>query len=257
MRDAVPVREVGKAHSAFPRWAGSALVVPCALAVAFAAAAAPNLDGFWGPKLERKPSGQALIDELPKGVALIADTGAKELAAGDFAGLKLSARALEEVRNYDYKKELDPENNCTAPSVAFYMQAPFPMEIYQGRDLIVLKMEYMDMMRVVFLDGRPHPPETAPHSKSGFSTGHWEGDTLVVETSHIEAGTFMNNGFNHSDALRLTERFRPSPDGNTLWAVQIYDDPQTFDGRAARYMAWTRRPGEYVFPYECDPGYRK
>jgi hypothetical protein len=109
----------------------------------------------------------------------------------------------------------------------------------------------------VFLDGRPHPPESAPHSKSGFSTGRWEGDTLVVETSHIESGTFMNNGFNHSDSLRLTERFRSSPDGNTLWAVQIYDDPQTFEGRAARYMAWTRRPGEYVFPYECDPGYRQ
>jgi len=241
----------------FERGAWAAFAVPCALTLVFSSSAAPSLDSFWAPKLERKPSGQVLIDELPKGVVLIADTGARELAAGDFAGLKLSARALEEVRTYDYKKVLDPENNCVPPSVAFYMQAPFPMEIYQGRDLIVLKMEYMDMMRVVFLDGRPHPPESAPHSKSGFSTGRWEGATLVVQTSHIEAGTFMNNGFKHSDALRLTERFRLSPDGNTLWAVQIYDDGQTFDGRAARYMAWTRRAGEYVFPYECDPGYRE
>jgi len=233
-----------------------ALLLGAAL-TASAASAEPSLDGFWAPKIERAPSGKALIDELPKTAVLINDTGAGELAAGDFAGLKLSARALEEVRNYDYKKELDPENNCVPPSVAFYMQAPFPMEIYQGRDLIVFKMEYMDMMRVVFLDGRPHPPDSAPRSKSGFSTGRWDGDTLVVETSHIEPGTFMNNGFAHSDALKLSERFKLSPDGKTLWAVQIYDDPQTFAGTAARYMAWTHRPGEFVFPYECDPGYRE
>ena len=73
----------------------------------------------------------------------------------------------------------------------------------------------------------------------------------------IEPGTFMNNGFSHSDALRLSERFRLSPDGSTLWATQVYDDPQTFAGTAARYMAWTRRPSEFVFPYECDPGYRE
>jgi hypothetical protein len=239
------------------RWPCAAAVASACAAVSFGSAAEPNLDGFWTAKLERSASGTALIEELPKAAVLINDTGAGELAAGDFGGLKLTARALEEVRTYDYKKELDPENNCTAPSVAFYMQAPFPMEIYQGRDLIVFKMEYMDMMRVVFLDGRPHPPESAPHSKSGFSTGRWEGDTLVVETSHIASGTFMNNGFTHSGALRLSERFRASPDGNTLWATQVYDDPQTFEGIAARYMAWTRRPGEFVFPYECDPGYRQ
>jgi hypothetical protein len=235
-------------------------LVPLALAaLAFAtcnaARAAPTLDGFWTVKFERKPSGQALIDSLPKGAVLINDTGAGELAAGDFAGLKLKPAAIEQVKKYDYAQELKRENTCVPPSVVFYMQAPFPMEIYQGRDLIVLKMEYFDMVRVVFLDGRPHPPESAPHSKSGFSTGRWDGDTLVVETSHIEPGTFMNNGFSHSKHIKLSERFRMSPDGNTLWLTQVYEDPETFEGVAARYMAWTRKPGEFVFPYECDPSY--
>ena len=235
-------------------------LVPLALAVlAFAtcnaARAAPTLDGFWTVKFERKPSGQALIDSLPKGAVLINDTGAGELAAGDFAGLKLKPAAIEQVKKYDYAQELKRENTCVPPSVVFYMQAPFPMEIYQGRDLIVLKMEYFDMVRVVFLDGRPHPPESAPHSKSGFSTGRWDGDTLVVETSHIEPGTFMNNGFSHSKHVKLGERFRMSPDGNTLWLTQVYEDPEMFEGVAARYMAWTRKPGEFVFPYECDPSY--
>jgi hypothetical protein len=221
------------------------------------AQAASNLEGFWTVKFERQRSGQALIDELPKGAVLINDTGAGELAAGDFGGLKLSAAALEEVRKYNYEDELKRENTCNAPTVAFFMQAPFPMEIYQGTKLIVFKMEYFDLTRVIFLDGRPHPPATAPHSRSGHSVGHWEGDTLVVDTTHISSGTFMNNGFNHSDALHLTERFRVSDDGNTLWLTQLYEDPQVFSGLAARYMAWTRKPGEFVYPYDCDPSYGK
>jgi hypothetical protein len=241
-----------------PRLALPIAIVVLALATCDAASAAPpNLDGFWTVKFERKPSGQALIDSLPKGAVLINDTGAGELAAGDFAGLKLKPAAVEQVKKYDYAQELKRENTCVPPSVVFYMQAPFPMEIYQGRDLIVLKMEYFDMVRVVFLDGRPHPPDSAPHSKSGFSTGHWDGDTLVVETSHIEPGTFMNNGFSHSAHIKLSERFRLSPDGNTLWLTQVYEDPETFEGVAARYMAWTRKPGEFVFPYECDASYGK
>ena len=238
-----------------PTFVAALGLMAAACAAAGSASAEPNLDGFWTVKLERNPSGKALIDELPKAAVLINDTGAGELAAGDFAGLRLKQRAIDEVRSYDYSQELKRENTCVPPSVAFYMQAPFPMEIYQGRDLIVFKMEYFDMYRVVFLDGRPHPPADAPHSKSGFSTGRWEGDTLVVETSHIESGTFMNNGFNHSDAIKLSERFRLGPDGNTLWITQVYDDPDVFEGLAARYMAWTRRPGEFVFPYECDPSY--
>jgi hypothetical protein len=237
---------------------GRSLVAGGALAVVAAAShAQPDLDGFWTPRLEQTQarSGQALIDELPDAAVLINDTGAGELAEGDFAGLKLTAAAIEEVRNYDFADELKRENTCNAPTAAFFMQAPFPMEVYQSDELVVFKMEYFDLVRVVHLDGRPHPAPTAPHSRSGHSVGRWESGTLVVDTTHLTPGTFMNNGFNHSEELHMVERFRSSPDGNTLWLVQIYEDPRVFDGVAARYMAWTRRPGEYVYPYDCDPSF--
>lgn len=231
-----------------------------ALAAGFASAAGaqparPNIDGFWAVKFERTPSGQALLDELADDAILIDDAGGGELGLGEFAGLKLTAAALEDIERYDYAAELRRENTCVPPSAAFYMQAPFPMEIYQGTELVVFKMEYFDMYRVIFLDGRAPPPAGAPHSKSGFSSGRWEGETLVVETTHLAAGTFMNNGLNHSDGLAMTERFRLSPDGSTLWATQLYQDPAMFEGHAARYMAWTRVPGEHVYPYECDASY--
>jgi hypothetical protein len=211
--------------------------------------------GFWTVRFEGGPSGAELLDALPDDAVLIDDAGGGELGAGDFGGLELSEAALESVRNYDYADELLPENACRAPSVAFYMQAPFPMEIYAGRDLIVFRMEYFDLYRVIFMDGRAHPPPDAPHTLSGHSVGRWEGDTLVVDTTHIAPGTFMNNGFDHSPDLHMTERFLVSNDGSTLWAIQVYDDPATFTGKAARYMAWSKRPGEYVLPYDCDPNY--
>ena len=220
-----------------------------------AAAQPPDLEGFWTVKFESTPSGRALMEELPDDAILIDDTGGGELGLGEFAGLTLTAAAREDIRTYDYAAELRRENTCVPPSAAFYMQAPFPMEIYQGTELIVFKVEYFDMYRVIFLDGRGPLPADAPHSKSGYSVGRWEGDTLVVETTHLAAGTFMNNGLNHSDGLAMTERFRLSPDGTTLWATQLYEDSAIFAERAARYMAWTRVPGEHVFPYECDASY--
>jgi len=217
----------------------------------------PDLSGFWGVKFERKPTGQALIDELPKGTVMIKDTGPGELKEGDFGGLTLTPRALEQVKKYSYANDTSVANNCKSPTMAFLMQAPFPMEIHQGKDMIILKMEYFDMVRIVDMDRSKHTPPDAPHSKSGDSIGHWEGDTLVVDTDHLESGTMMNNGFDHTENMHVIEKFRLSPDGKTLWATQLYEDPDTFEGKAARYLSWTRKPGEYVYPYDCDPNYLK
>lgn len=80
---------------------------------------------------------------------------------------------------------------------------------------------------------KPHPPATAPHSRVGHSIGRREGDTLIVDTTHLLSGTFMNNGFNHSEGLHMTERFRLSADGNVLSLVQMYEDSAVFEGVAA------------------------
>lgn len=237
--------------------AASALAVLVIALPAHAAAedGAPDLSGVWQVRFERSPSGQALVDELPDGAVLIDDAGGGELGVGDFAGIELTEAALEEIARYDYAEELKRENTCVPPSVVFYMQAPFPMEIHQGRDLIVLQHEYFDLVRVIHLNERDRPPPDAPHTKSGYSTGRWNGDTLEVETTHIAPGTFMNNGLYHSENIRLTERFRLSPDGGTLWLTQLYEDPEIFSGLAARYMAWNRDPGGFIYPYDCDPSY--
>jgi hypothetical protein len=126
------------------------------------------------------------------------------------------------------------------------------MEIYQGTQLILIKLEYFDMMRVVFMDGRTDDGKI-PDSKTGFSLGHWEGDTLVVDTTHLEPATITNNGLSHSNKVHVIERFRLSEDGSELHATQEFEDPETLENRGARFIAWKKKAGEHVYPYECDP----
>ena len=216
-----------------------------------------RLEGFWTSIVDLEPYEAAMIDALPEGTHLLTDTGSvPELPLGDYMGLKLTARSLDEASKFDPSAQRSPAEACDAPSVVYFMQAPFPMEVHATDELIVLKMEFYDQVRVVFLDGRPHPPPEIPHSRAGHSVGRWDGDTLVVDTTHIRAGTFFNNGFRHSESIRLTERFRLSPDGKTLWITQVYEDPESFEGLAARYMAFAKDArGGFVFPYDCNPDY--
>lgn len=223
-------------------------------AVACAAESTPNLEGFWAVQFATGAEGEVLRGKLPADAVFINDAGAGELGEGEFSGLVLSEEAKEQIANYDFKDELSSDFACTQPSVVLYMQAPFPFEILQDQKLIVMRMEYFDMVRVIFMDGRPHPPADAPHTKSGHSTGHWEGEELVVDTTHISSGTFMNNGFSHSDDIHLVERFRMSKDGTTLVATQVSEDPAIFQGKAARLMAW-RKGNDYIYPYECDSSF--
>jgi len=201
-----------------------------------------GLSGFWQPKFGREPFGQVLVNQVPEDVQFINNAGDLELAPGQFAGLALSPRALAQAENYDPNSMQNPDVACLPPSVAFYMQAPFPLDIDEGRDLIVFRMEYYNLVRVIYLDGRDHPPADHPHTKSGHSVGFWDGGTPRVDTNPIAAGTFMNNGFDYADNLHLTEQFRLSTNGNTLWSTQVYEDPETFSGKAARYIVFLRAP---------------
>jgi hypothetical protein len=216
-----------------------------------------KLSGFWMAKFVDEPHGQEIINVLPKGTHLLADTfSVPELPIGDFGGLKVTQRAIDEVRTFNPKDQRGRAGACVPQSMTYVMQAPFPMEVYATSQLIVFKMEYYDMVRIVFLDGRKHPGPDAPHTKAGHSIGHWEGNDLIVDTTHVASATFFNNGFNHSDDIHVIERFRVSPDGKTLWITQQYEDPAVFEGRAARYMAYSRGPDDgYVYPFDCDPGY--
>jgi len=238
-----------------PRVLASIAMCQVFAAVAADAARPPNLSGFWMLVPQIAQPDPELARHVPADTVVMKDTGAAEFGLMEFGGLKLKPEALAAARSWDPKQEMTVSNACKAPSIVYALQGPFPIEIFQATELLVMRLEYYDMTRVIFLDGRgPWPPD-APHTKTGYSVGQWEGDQLVVTTTHLKAATITNNGLEHSDRIRVTERFRIADGGKKLIASQMYEDPQVLENRGVRYIEWRRVEGDHVHAYDCDPAF--
>jgi hypothetical protein len=224
-----------------------------ALVLAAPAHAEVDLTGFWNLDFTQNAADPELVAKLPPDTVLIADTGVVEFPENEYGGLKLKPEARTRADAWTPTDEMKLERVCLPPSIVYAIQGPFPFEVFQFPQLIVFKYEYFDQVRLVFMDGRDHPPANAPHSKMGHSTGRWDGDELVIDTTHIAASTITNNGLEHSDAIHMVERYKLSPDGKRLVATQWFEDPATLDNNGARFIQWARHEGQYVYPYECDP----
>ncbi len=213
----------------------------------------PDLSGFW--MLTRTVEDEVLKSRLDPEAVVLQDTGAPEYGPLDFGGLQLTPQAEAAAKAWKIEDDMTVANTCRIPSIVYAMQGPFPIEIFQGTEMTVIRLEYFDMARVIFTDGREHLPPDAPKTKVGNSIGHWDGDTLVVETIHLKEATVTNNGLDHSDQIRVTERFRLSPDGQQLLATQEFEDPVMLQNKGARFITWNRVEGDHVRAYDCDPSF--
>jgi hypothetical protein len=225
-----------------------------------AAEAVPDLSGYWmitfdplPPHRDPTPLEQTLIDAMADDAVILGDAGLPEFSPGDYGGLEIHDAALAALEGYDPDLQRTVSNTCKPPGLIYSMQGPFAIEIFQADSLIVVKMEYYDAVRIIFLDDTEHPDDW-PLSSAGHSIGHWDGETLVVDTARLEPATLFNNGLEHTDGVRLIERFKLSEDRQTLVVTQEFEDPAVFAGRGARVLSLERGEG-HVFPYDCDPAY--
>ena len=122
------------------------------------------------------------------------------------------------------------------------------VQIFQTRDEVVLLTEMVHTTRVVPLDGRPPLDESVPQW-SGDSRGHWEGDTLVVETSNFDAG---RNWRGSTTDMRLVERFSRT-DADTLEYEYTVTDPDTWVGPWTVNLPMVRSDLP-LFEYACHEG---
>ena len=104
--------------------------------------------------------------------------------------------------------------------------------------------------RLIWLDGRSHPPAHVAHTWAGFSTGRWDGNALEVVTSHLKVGWLQRNGVAHSDRVTMTERFIRH--GNYLTVVTIVDDPIYLEEPFIRTTNWVLNPDQEVRRTQFD-----
>ncbi len=149
--------------------------------------------------------------------------------------------------------EWNPNDNallrCGTKGMPLIMISPLPTEFVRDGDDIVLRIEEYDTVRRIHM--APDATAAAESSMFGHSRGHWEGETLVVETTQIAAGYFDHEGTPQSDQITLIERFVPNADYTRLDYRLTVNDPVYFERpfELTRYYVW--KPENSVHPYEC------
>jgi hypothetical protein len=144
----------------------------------------------------------------------------------------------------------DPSLRCEPPGMPAAMDNPYPIELENQGDTIVLRLEEWDGVRTIHMNPDPaaEPPAASP---MGHSVGRWEGDTLVVETSRIDYPYFDDLGTPQSRSIRVTERFDLDA-GNAalLWTGEIVD-PVSFSEPVVLEIEWRWIPGNERKPFRC------
>ena len=141
--------------------------------------------------------------------------------------------------------------NCMPRGLpAIWLQNPYSTLMVHKPGLLVQLYEVLNNWRVIHLDGRPLPKDPEPFFH-GNSTARWEDDTLVVESIGFDDRTYiMANGWFHSDALRVTERYR-RPSMNYLIVEVTVDDPKVLvKPWKSAPRRWTLGNGE-VYEFYC------
>jgi hypothetical protein len=131
------------------------------------------------------------------------------------------------------------------------------LRIAQSPDNVVISYEMLADSRVIPLDGRG-AVQSDLKQYLGSSRGHWEGDTLVIETSHFNGKTSIGGngiGTRHSDRMTLTERLRRI-DPEMIEYVATVNDPFTYTAPFTVRMMWTTQPGYEIFEYSCHEANR-
>jgi len=204
----------------------------------------------WTEFARRAPRQTSLVVDPPNGRIPPLTPYGESVRAAVAAARKPRPESWLDISMYD---------RCITRGVAGSM---FPViygngsEIVQAPGLVAIRYEMIHETRIVPLDNRPHAPATL-RTYMGDPRGHWEGNTLVVETTNFIGGHngFVGNGggLPYSEDLRLVERFTRLNDRSVHYEVTIYD-PKTYTAPWTVAFEITREPGYQIFEYACHEG---
>lgn len=181
----------------------------------------PDFSGIWAPEKNRPCPPQGCDDmEIPYEFL--------DIGWSLKGGLPYQPWAAALVK--ERKAEIgvkDPTTHCLPGGVVKTYTTPLLHKIVQTPGLLLILSERDAAYRQIFLDGRPLPKDPQP-SWNGYSTGRWDGDTLIVETAGFRDGLWLDrNGSPMTDAAKMTERFRRVTFGKLEIEITV-DDPKAY-----------------------------
>jgi len=220
---------------------GGLLAGVAVLALAAPALAQVSLVGEWSPRYhEDQP------DRIP----------GPEL--GDYTGLPLTDGARLSADSWDASRLTLREHQCKVHNGPYILHGPIQFRLWEDKDpqtqqLVALQvyLNTYEQSRTIWMDGRPHPPEFAPHTWQGFSTGKWDGDILTVYTTHIKQEWIRRNGVPNSEKSTMIEHFIRH--GNIMTHLVQWTDPVYLAEplwRSEEFVLNERTAGNWLWPCE-------
>lgn len=218
------------------------------------AQAAPSLNGIWqaigsahwnieGHTATKGPVTATIgaLGGIPAGMSIVAG------GAIPYRSDALEQRDLNRANWH----QLDPVVKCYIPGIPRLTYMPFPLQIFQSDDKIFIAYEFGSNSRLIHMD---RPGSEAPLSSwMGYSLGHWEGDTLVVEVADQMAETWFDSAGNyHSDELKVVERYTLMGPDHIQYEA-IIDDPKVFTEPWKLSLPLYRRlePNARLLEFKC------
>jgi hypothetical protein len=204
-------------------------VVACLLLAVTMACAQnhPSVDGIWQAAneaywdIEAHPAAPGPVLQLGAAAAVAPGIGVVE---GGPIPYKPEA-AAQKKKNSENRLALDPETKCYLPGVPRATYMPYPFQIIQSPKYIMIVYTYARAVRTIYMDDHTEAPAD---SWMGWSNGHWEGDTLVVDTTGFNDQTWFDRAGNfHSDELHVVERFTVADPEHLRYEATI-EDPKVF-----------------------------
>jgi hypothetical protein len=218
------------------------------------AAGRPKLDGIWQAFVtanwDVRPHAAAAAPIAALGASGAVPPGLGVVEGGEIPYLEA---ALERQRaNYEQRLALDPEVKCFMPGVPRATYMPHPFQIFQADDVVMIAYQYANAVRTVHMQD----PGPAPTSFwMGWSRGHWEGDTLVVEVTNQEADTWLDRAGNfHGEELRVVERYTPMGPNHLQYEATL-EDPLVYSRPWKMSFPLYRRvePNAQLLEFKCVP----
>jgi len=217
-----------------------------------AAAPVPDLTGVWDGSRRSHPINSATSPwarTMAEGAILPDGTPAGKNYVSNFPELNERALAFQKI----FDEPLSPKYDCQPSTPPALPYDPFPVEIVQWPDRVLLRYEKDDQLRTVWLDGRQ--PTAKDYGVQGFSVGHYEKNALLVETTNYVfdiTGFDDYNGIPSSSQKKVKERYWK--DGEQLKATVTVEDPMFLRKPASYTMRYLPAPKGYKLKaFDCDP----
>jgi hypothetical protein len=224
----------------YARLAGLLVVVALLFVGRSASAQVVDLSGVWAPIMHEDAPERA---------------GGPEV--GDYLGLPITDAVRLRADSWDASLLTLPEHQCKPHPSTYGFRGVGNLRIWNDVDdatqnliKINTQIQWMEQKREIWMDGRPHPPEYAPHTWQGFSTGEFRQGQLVVRTTHLKAGWIRRNGLVLTDQATMEDRFLRH--GDLITHVYLIQDPYYLSEPLIKTNGFRLTNQSVLQPYPCE-----